>query len=81
MSPDIDELVGNINAIDRSTIGGDAEGRTKLMLAAQSLMTRLATPWDFIQKVTWQEVCEARPHHTHSVISIASVENMSAHDV
>ena len=56
MSSQVEELLEKINAIDQSNLGSDDNARSKLILAAQALTTRLETPWDFVQRMTWQEV-------------------------
>jgi len=56
MSSTIEELIERINLTRRADIGDNADARIKLILAAQALVSRIETPNEFIQRVTFQEV-------------------------
>lgn len=61
MPSDIHKLIQTINTIEQSDLVDDADSRIKLLQAAQALSIRLETPWDFAQRITWQEVSETTP--------------------
>ena len=56
MSTNIEELIEKINSVDQSNVGTNADARAMLLQAAQALSIRLETPWEFVQRVIWQEV-------------------------
>lgn len=57
MALSVEDLIQQINATDQTSFSSDADARIRLILAAQALVARLETPWEFIQRIWLQEVC------------------------
>ena len=51
---DVESLVKQLKSIRKEDLDDDT--RTKLLLATQSLAQRLESPWEWVQRLVYEEV-------------------------
>ena len=49
------DLLQQLRSTDESSLSGD-DARVEVLRAAQELCQRLETPFEWVQRMTWQEV-------------------------
>ena len=56
MSMHVNEFIERMNGLGQGDIRDDPDMRVRLLQACQALSMRLESPWEFIQRIIWQEV-------------------------